>query len=267
MAGLKKTEIWAATVWDNAVWGTAVWEVGDMNDRELCILLVEDEEHLAEGIRENLEAEGYRVDLARDGLTALERGSVGQYDLVVLDVMLPELDGFSICQRWRQQGVDTPVLFLTAKGAAEDRIRGLEVGGDDYLAKPFQLRELLLRVAAILKRRARQGPPAIHESVRFGDNEVDFRTYRGRSWDGSDQHLPQKETLILKALAERPGTVVTREELLDKVWGNELFPSTRMLETLVVRLRKRFERDPEAPLFIHTVRGVGYRFTPEGKSE
>ncbi len=226
------------------------------------VLVVEDEMHLALGIRENLEAEGNEVDVVHDGLAALERLRAKRYDLVVLDVMLPGMDGYTLCETIRDDGDRTPVLFLTARGGADDRVRGLEAGGDDYLAKPFHLRELLLRVAAILRRGSwYQVMPSAGSVVRFGDNVVDFRTYRATAWDGREHALTQKEVMIVKALAERAGEVVSREDILEKVWGYEVFPSTRTVDNFVVRLRKRFEPDPENPRYIHTVRGVGYRLT------
>jgi two-component system alkaline phosphatase synthesis response regulator PhoP len=232
------------------------------------ILLVEDEPNLARGIRENLEAEGYAVEVAGNGRVALDRIRADEFALVILDVMLPGMDGFSVCEKARQEGRDTPILFLTAKGGADDRIRGLEAGGDDYLPKPFQLKELLLRVAAILRRRMRYAAlTALEPLVRFGGNEFDFRSFRGRSWDGTDQVLTQKEAMILKVLAERAGEVVWRDEILDQVWGDEVLPSTRTIDNFIVRLRKRFEPDPERPRHFHTVRGIGYRFTTEGKAD
>lgn len=232
------------------------------------ILLVEDELNLARGIRENLEAEGYSVEVVGDGRAALDRIRRQEYGLVILDVMLPGMDGFTVCETARREGRDTPVLFLTAKGGAGDRIRGLEVGGDDYLPKPFQLREMLLRVAAILRRRSRyDAMTALEPVVKFGGNEFDFRSFRGRSWDGDDQILTQKEAMILKVLVEREGEVVWRDEILDKVWGDDVLPSTRTIDNFIVRLRKRFEPDPEQPQFFHTVRGIGYRFTSAGVAE
>lgn len=230
------------------------------------ILLAEDEINLAHGIRENLEAEGYGVDVVSDGRVALERIRRYEYGLVILDVMLPGMDGFTVCQTARREGRDTPVLFLTARGGSRDRIRGLEVGGDDYLPKPFQLRELLLRVAAILRRRVRyDAMTALEPVVQFGGNEFDFRSFRGRSHDGSEQILTQKEAMILKVLVERKGNVVWRDEILERVWGDEVLPSSRTIDNFIVRLRKRFEPDPESPRFIHTVRGVGYRFVAAGE--
>jgi len=228
------------------------------------ILLVEDEPHLARGIRENLEAEGYVVDVAVDGVQGLAKARAAEFSLVILDVMLPGIDGFTVCQRMRAAGLDTPVLFLSARAGGQDRIQGLEAGGDDYLAKPFHLRELLLRVAAILRRRARYDEMTAREPVlRFGGNVFDFRTFRGRSADGVEQVLTQKEAMILKVLAEREGDVMWRDDILEKVWGDEVLPSSRTIDNFIVRLRKRFEPDPEVPQFIHTVRGVGYRFTSE----
>jgi two-component system, OmpR family, alkaline phosphatase synthesis response regulator PhoP len=229
------------------------------------LLLVEDEPNLARGIRENLEAEGYAVDLAVDGPTALARMRTQDYALVVLDVMLPGLDGFAVCETARREGIDTPVLFLTAKGGANDRIRGLEAGGDDYLAKPFHLRELLLRVAAIVRRRSRFDVlVGSRDLLRFGGNEFDFTSFRGRSWDGAEQQLTPKEAMILAELAKRDGRVVWREDLLERVWGGEVLPSSRTIDNFIVRLRKRFEREPDRPRHFHTVRGVGYRFSAAG---
>jgi two-component system, OmpR family, alkaline phosphatase synthesis response regulator PhoP len=229
------------------------------------LLLVEDEPNLARGIRENLEAEGYTVDLAVDGPSALTRMRTQDYALVVLDVMLPGLDGFTVCETARREGIDTPVIFLTAKGGANDRIRGLEAGGDDYLAKPFHLRELLLRVAAIVRRRSRfDALVGSRDLLRFGGNEFDFTSFRGRSWDGEEQHLTPKEAMILAELAKRDGRVVWREDLLERVWGGEVLPSSRTIDNFIVRLRKRFEREPDRPRHFHTVRGVGYRFTAAG---
>jgi DNA-binding response OmpR family regulator len=230
------------------------------------ILVVEDEHHLAEGIADNLQAEGYRTEIVEEGPAALDRIIGGEFDLVILDVMLPQMDGFTICQMARDRGVTTPILFLTAKGGAGDRIRGLEVGGDDYLPKPFHLQELLLRVKAILRRwEWYTDVPQAGSVVRFGDNEFDLRTFRGRSWDGDAQSLTQKEAMILKAFSERAGEVISREDLLETVWGYEAFPSTRTIDNFILRLRKRFERDPTRPEYFHTVRGVGYRFTPQGE--
>ena len=234
---------------------------------EARILLVEDERNLAEGIREVLEDEGYTVQIAWDGEKGLERLRAGEYDLVLLDVMLPKLDGFAVCETVRSEGRDLPVLFLTARGSTDDRIRGLEAGGDDYLTKPFRLKELLLRVAAILRRRTWVASVAeAGGQLSFGGNDFDFRSFQGHSWDGREQTLTHKEAMILKLLADREGEVVSREEILDKVWGYEVYPSTRTIDNFIVRLRRRFEPNPDEPRFFLTVRGVGYRFH-RGKEE
>jgi len=237
-----------------------------MNER---VLVVEDEPNLAAGLAENLRAEGYVVDSLGDGAEAVSWFESHSCDLVVLDVMLPGLDGFSVCQRLRAAGNFTPVLFLTARGDPSDRIRGLEAGGDDYLAKPFHLKELLLRVRAILRRQewyrnASALPGAA--VLRFGGNEVDFRAFRARSWNGVDQELTEKEAMILKVLAEHPNEIVSREDLLEQVWGYDVFPSSRTVDNFILRLRKRFERDPANPLHFLTVWGVGYRFMIEGET-
>ena len=231
------------------------------------ILVVDDEEHLAAGIRENLQAEGYDTEVAHDGEQGLAMARELAFDLILLDVMMPKLDGLEVCAELRKSGLQTPVLFLTVKGDPEDRIRGLEAGGDDYLAKPFHLRELLLRVTAILRRSVWYSQTA--ENLSFAGNEIDFQTYHATAWDGTDHALTHKEAMILKVLAEEQGAIVPREDILDKVWGYEVFPSTRTIDNFIVRLRRRFERNPEAPEHFHTVRGVGYRFTrqPETPSE
>jgi two-component system, OmpR family, alkaline phosphatase synthesis response regulator PhoP len=226
------------------------------------VLVVDDEENLALGIAENLEAEGYLTAVAHDGRAGLARLRAEPWDLVVLDVMMPELDGYALCETLRREGNEVPVLFLTAKGLVEDRIRGLQAGGDDYLAKPFSLRELLLRVAAILKRRRWYGERSeAGAPLAFGGNRVDFRTYQATAWDGAQHHLTHKEAMILKCLSDRAGEVVPREAVLETVWGYDVYPSTRTIDNFILRLRKRFERDPEDPRHFHTVRGVGYRFT------
>jgi len=237
-----------------------------MSEPVYQVLVVEDDPHLAAGVVENLRAEGFRVDTVSDGRRAVEWFDTHHCDLIVLDVMLPGLDGFAVCRTLRERGTKTPVLFLTALGEATDRIRGLEAGGDDYLAKPFHLQEFLLRVRAILRRwewyRA-SARTAGSDVLKFAGNEVDFRAFRGRSWNGEEQELTEKEAMILKVLAEKPGEIVSREDLLEKVWGYDVFPSTRTVDNFILKLRKRFERDPANPVHFLTVWGVGYRFIPE----
>ena len=230
-------------------------------ERSARILVVDDEAHLAAGIRENLLAEGYVAETAHNGAEGLHAARTATYDLIVLDVAMPVMDGLQMCRSLRGAGVETPVLFLTVRNAPEDRVGGLEAGGDDYLAKPFHLQELLLRIAAILRRTKWYNETTA--TLRFGGNEIDFRTYRARAWDGTEHALTHKEAMILRLLAERGNSVVGREDILDQVWGYEVFPSTRTIDNFIVRLRRRFERIPETPAHLHTIRGVGYRFTKE----
>jgi two-component system alkaline phosphatase synthesis response regulator PhoP len=232
------------------------------------ILVVEDEAHLAEGIRENLEDEGYAVEVVGDGDAAVERWRRGGIDLLVLDVMLPRRDGFAVCKAIRDEGGRVPILFLTARTSDDDRIYGLDVGGDDYLGKPFNLRELLARVRGMLRRQewdgalARKGAP-----LRVGACAVNLQTGEVTDAEGERHLLAEKETLILRLLAERSGQTVARDEILERVWGYDVSPSTRTLDGLVIRLRKVLESEPEKPRYLHTVRGLGYRFIPEGQDE
>jgi two-component system, OmpR family, alkaline phosphatase synthesis response regulator PhoP len=232
------------------------------------VLVVEDDPNLAAGVAENLRAEGYPVRTYGDGEQALVWLADHGCALIVLDVMLPGMDGFAMCRALRARGDNTPVLFLTARGDPADRVRGLEAGGDDYLAKPFHLQEFLLRVRAILRRwdwYRSASATAATAMLRFGGNEVDFRAFRGRAWNGESQELTEKEAMILKVLVEHTGEIVSREDLLERVWGYDVFPSTRTVDNFILRLRKRFERDPANPRHFLTVWGVGYRFLSEGE--
>ena len=183
--------------------------------------------------------------------------------------MLPGLDGFTICETRATEGIQTPVLFLTAKSGVDDRVPGPRAGGDDYLPKPFHLQELLLRVRAIL-RRGRGGVAAEsaeqeNPSIEFGGNRVDLKAYRGVAFDGVEHELTHKEAQILRLLVQRAGEVVSRDEILDRVWGLEEYPTARTIDNFLLKLRRRFERTPEEPRHFHTVRGAGYRFTREAE--
>ena len=226
------------------------------------LVVVEDEAHLAEVISDNLRLEGWEVELAADGASALRLVRASRPDLVLLDVMLPELDGFAVCQTLRAEGNRVPILFLTAKSGMGDRLQGLELGGDDYLGKPFDLRELIARVRAILRRGEwMRSPSPAGDVLRLGEATVDFLSYEAHLGDRRLQLSP-KEVLILRCLAERPGEVVSRNEILDRVWGYDAFPTTRTIDNFIVRLRRLLEPDARHPRFIHTVRGTGYRLTP-----
>ena len=224
--------------------------------------MVEDEAHLSEVIADNLELEGYAVEVAADGERGLVRAQAEPPALILLDVMLPKLDCFEVCARLRAAGSDVPILFLTARTGNDDRVRGLELGGDDYLAKPFDLRELILRVRAILKRAQWQRePPRGGETLALGSAVIDFKAFSVRHGT-RETRLSTKEALILRYLSERAGEVVSRAEILDKVWGYDAFPTTRTIDNFIVRLRRMLEPDPTEPRYLHTIRGTGYRLTP-----
>lgn len=225
------------------------------------VLIVEDEAAIADVLADNLREEGFEVVHAPDGRRGESLWRAEDPDLVVLDVMLPHVDGVTLCRRMREGGDETPVLFLSARGQVADRIAGLEAGGDDYLPKPFHLPEFLLRVKAMLRRRGWQPDPSA--VYRFAGHEVDFRSWTARLAGGGEEPLGERELGIFRLLAEREGEVVSRDDVLDEVWGEEAFPSSRTVDNFVVRLRKLFEPDPSTPVHFHTVWGVGYRFTAE----
>ena len=221
------------------------------------ILLVEDEESLAESIRYNLEREGYRVDEASDGRSALERFRDGPADLVLLDVMLPEMSGLDVCRALRQESA-VPIIMLTARDGEADRVAGLELGADDYVTKPFSMRELVSRVRAHL-RRSRMGSPRPEEDVlSSGPVEMDVLRHEVRV-RGEAVRLPRKEFELLEAFLRRPGRLLTRDFLIDEVWGPEYFGDTKTLDVHVKRLRTKIEEDPGTPVRLVTVRGLGYK--------
>ncbi len=224
------------------------------------VLVIEDEPVLRDVLTDNLEHEGYQVTSTGNGLEAIRVWPEARPHLVVLDVMLPGLSGFEICERMRRTGDTTPVLFLSARSQPEDRIRGLSAGGDDYLVKPFNLQEFLLRVSNMLRRR---GWTDSGDVLEFGGNVVDFRTWRVTHRDGSEELLGEREHGILRLLARFEGEVVSRDQILDEVWGMDAWPTSRTVDNVIVRLRRMFEPDPSSPVHIHTIWGVGYRFSAE----
>ncbi len=229
------------------------------------ILVVEDEEHLAYGIKFNLEAEGYEVTAVGDGQTALARlAATPPVDLVVLDLMLPGMSGYAVCEALRARGSDMPVVMLTARTLVEDRIRGFDAGTDVYMQKPFDLEELLSVVRNLLARRGRAERPAAEAPprgsvYRFGGSDVNFDTWEASS-RGTPVRLTNLEMKLLKYLVEHEGSVVSREELLKNVWGMTRAPATRTVDTFMFNLRKYFEADPARPVHFLSVRGTGYRF-------
>lgn len=228
------------------------------------ILLVEDEPHMQQGLKDNLEFEGYAVDVAGDGQTGLNKMLSGSYDLILLDVMLPKLSGFDACRQARSQGMTTPVIMLTAKGEEIDKVLGLEFGADDYVTKPFSLRELLARVKAMLRRQQRlqsDAPEAAVERVQVGRLEVRFDTYDAFE-NGTSVALTHREFEVLKYLHSHKNETVSRDALLRDVWGYEGFPTTRTVDNFILKLRQKLEEDPGHPRHILTVHGIGYKFIP-----
>ena len=220
------------------------------------LLLIEDEPGLRLTLTDRLTAEGFKVESRAEGISGLEAARGAGYDLILLDVMLPGMDGFTICRTLREEGVDTPVLMLTARGQVDDRVAGLKLGADDYLPKPFHTPELLARIEALL-RRARKEPLA--ENLRFGRIEVDARAAVVRK-DGVEVALSAKEYQLLRFLAQRAGEVVSRDTLLKEVWGYNSTPNTRTVDVHMTWLRQKLESDPSQPVHLVTVRGMGYRF-------
>ncbi len=228
------------------------------------ILIVEDEEIISELLADNLIEEGYTVQIARDGQEGLEKWQGLEPNLVVLDVMLAHLNGFELCEQMRKSGNNAPVLFLSAKGETQNRIKGLSVGGDDYLPKPFDLNEFLLRVKNMLKR---QGlvEKSSEATFSFAGHTVNFRNHTVKLAGGKEEILSERQLKIFKLLSERAEEVISRDEILDNVWGEEAFPSSRTVDNFIMKLRKIFEPHPTEPIYFHTVWGVGYRFTPKGQ--
>lgn len=225
------------------------------------ILLVEDEEHLLKTIQLNLELEGYAVTLAITGIEALKEFRKNSFDLVILDVMLPEIHGFDVCEEIRKENTSVAILFLTAKDSSSDRIRGLKLGADDYLTKPFNLEELLLRVQILLKRSKTPDTEKALEFYRFGENEINFNTYEIKGVDGQKAEITKREIALLKLLIEQEGKVVSREEILDTIWGTDVYPSSRTIDNYILAFRKYFEKTQREPKHFHSIRGVGYKFT------
>jgi DNA-binding response OmpR family regulator len=230
------------------------------------ILLAEDEESLAIGLEYNLSEEGYKVTIASDGKLALKYIDGELFDLVILDIMLPYLDGFTVAQKIRERFPQIPILILTARTAVKDRIKGLELGADDYLTKPFHLRELLLRIHGMLKRKNwYQKAIAVNPTYRFGNNEVNFEKLTCKAGD-KDMRLTAHEAMFLRYLIDNRGRVISRKEILENVWNIDSDVETRTIDNFVVRLRKFFEPDPSDPTYIKSVRGIGYEFDVENIS-
>ena len=225
------------------------------------ILLVEDDAHLADGLLLNLEAEGYQAVHVSRGDDALTASAEGAFDLILLDIMLPGMDGLSVCRKLRERGETVPILFITARGQADERIEGLVAGGDDYITKPFDLKELMARVAGIFRRQAwlTDSDKLTSHDYTFDGRRINFVTFEAEG-PGGKFDLTRRECMVAKYLIERPGQVVSRDQLLDAVWGYRVFPTSRTVDNFVLKLRKIFEDDQKAPVYFHSIRGVGYRF-------
>jgi two-component system alkaline phosphatase synthesis response regulator PhoP len=226
------------------------------------ILLVEDEKHLAETIKLNLEIEDYHPVLVHDGLSAINKFKEQKFDLVILDIMIPNIDGIAVCENIRLHNAVVPIMFLSAKSSAEDRVLGLKKGGDDYLTKPFNLEELLLRIKKLLNRRDDGETKQNFLDFSFGDNYVNFDSYEAKGVSGHFS-LTKKEALLLKLLIDNKNEVVSREKILQTVWGYSVYPSTRTIDNFILAFRKYFEPDPKNPVHFKSLRGVGYKFIDE----
>jgi DNA-binding response OmpR family regulator len=224
------------------------------------IIVIEDDRAILRGLKDNLEHESYEVLTATDGEQGYRLIQEHCPDLIVLDLMIPRMDGYELCRKIRSEGMTTPILMLTARSEEMDRVHGLDIGADDYVTKPFSVPELLARIRAILRRV--RSPVALPDDLRFDDASVDFKRFEARK--GKEVlKLSRKEFGVLRLLAARVGQVVTRNEMLDEVWGHESYPTTRTVDNHIASLRAKLEDDPSKPRYLITVHGVGYKLVLE----
>jgi len=223
------------------------------------VLLVEDEASIQHVIKLNLELEGYEVEICDNGKKALSIARSQYFDLIILDIMLPEVNGFEICEQVRLNNKDIGIIIVTAKGSSNDRIQGLKLGADDYITKPFNLEELLLRVEKLLQLKDKTRTPLTTEYI-FGENKVNFTSYEAYGVNGVF-YLTKKEAQLLQLLIERKNEAVSREQILKTVWGYDVYPATRTIDNFLLSFRKYFEKDPKKPVFFKSVRGIGYKFS------
>src|ERR1041385_6393513 len=232
------------------------------DQKKPSILLVEDEENLHEALKLNLELEGYDVTSAFDGASALKPVQGEYFDLIILDVMLPEMDGINVTETVRLNNNEVPILILSARNSSADRVLGLKKGADDYLTKPFNLEELLLRVQKLIEKNKKlQDKETVGNTYTFGNNTIDFKAQEAKSNSGQKIQLSKKETMLLKLLIENKNEVVPREKILQVVWGYNVYPTTRTIDNFILNFRKYFEEDSRNPQFFHSVRGVGYKYS------
>ncbi|MBO9591744.1 response regulator transcription factor [Niabella pedocola] len=231
-------------------------------DKTATILLVEDEENLHEALKLNLELEGYAVTSAFDGVQAIEAIKNEYFDLVILDIMLPEMDGIAVAETIRLGNNEVPILMLSAKNTSNDKVLGLKKGADDYLTKPFNLEELLLRIQKLINKNQKlQDKSTVGNTYTFGDNIIDFKAQEAVTKYAGKIQLSKKEAMLLKLLIENKNEVVPREKILQAVWGYNVYPTTRTIDNFILNFRKYFEKDSRNPKFFHSVRGVGYKYT------
>ncbi|MDP1726438.1 MAG: response regulator transcription factor [Bacteroidota bacterium] len=226
------------------------------------ILLVEDEIHLQHAIKLNLELEGLFVNISATGTDAIKTFREQKFDLVILDIMLPEMDGLMVCENIRMYDSNIPILFLSAKNTATDRINGLKKGADDYLTKPFELEELILRVNILLERNKQiknTSENKIPKIFTFGNNWINFESHEAKGLTGTFE-LTKKELMLMRLLIENRNQVVSREHILKVVWDYTVIPNTRTIDNFILALRKYFEEDPKFPVYIQSARGIGYKF-------
>ncbi len=229
------------------------------------LLVAEDEESLREGLKLNLELEGYEVTTVDNGPDVIKMVKNEYFDLIVLDIMLPEMDGITVCETIRMQHNDVPIMFLSARNSGADRVMGLKKGGDDYLTKPFNLEELLLRVDKLVTKNKRiKEPQAVSDVYEFDGCKIDFAAHECIDKNHEAQELSKKEAALLKLLIEHEGEVVSREQILQIVWGYNVYPTTRTIDNFILNFRKFFEKDSRNPKHFHSIRGIGYKFTRNG---
>ena len=235
-----------------------------MNQQKPSILLVEDEENLHETLKMNLEMEGYQVTSAYDGIAATKAVQNEYFDLIIMDIMIPEIDGLNVTQNIRLTNTEVPILILSAKNQSEDRVLGLRKGADDYLTKPFNLEELLLRVEKLIQKSKKiQDKSTVGETYSFGGHSVNFKAQEAKTARGEKILLSKKEAMLLKLLIENKNQVVPREKILQSVWGYNVYPTTRTIDNFILNFRKYFEEDSRNPKYFHSVRGVGYKYAEE----
>ena len=230
--------------------------------QKVSLLVAEDEESLREALKLNLELEGYEVTTVDNGPAVIKMVKNEYFDLIVLDIMLPDMDGITVCETIRMQHNDVPILFLSARNSSADRVEGLKKGGDDYLTKPFNLEELLLRVEKLVtKNKKMKDPQTMGDIYEFDGCKIDFGAHECVDKNNVSQELSKKEAALLKLLIEHEGEVVSREQILQIVWGYNVYPTTRTIDNFILNFRKYFEPDSRKPKHFHSIRGIGYKFT------